>query len=201
MFCSRCRSVLAVLKEPASIYFLSFPIGKELWEAIRCTGCEYCWYRKMVRNTGMLKRHPRLRPGVDVGDPLLEDLSPIPQRFGTAISGKGEYTVTYHSLWWTGEKNPTFVITRDTASFPQRSYGWQEVSASRTDVVSLTTSSPVAGKYCVTLHTPQRMLSMLELVDEDHAEWIGRLFSLWSHKPFYRPNRDMYHPSAPPLFP
>jgi hypothetical protein len=200
MFCPKCNDILAVLRDATPIYILVVPIGQEVWESVRCSGCNWCWYRKVVRNTGFLERNPRCKTGVCVGDPLLEDLSPIPPRFSTSIPAKGEFEVTYRSAWWTGEKRPRIVFSRDTVSFPERSSGWQEVTVKRKEVVSITTST-VAGQFCVTIHTADSIPTILELVDAAHADWIGRVLGLWSLKPFYQPSGGKYRPSAPPLFP
>lgn len=201
MFCPKCNDVLAILRETRKLSILLVPIGQEVWEAVRCSGCNWCWYRKVIRNTGYFERNPRCMPGVCVGEPLLEDLSPIPPRFSTSIPGKGDFEIVYRSAWWTGEKRPRIVFSRDVVSFPERSSGWETVTVRRRDVVSITTSGTPDGLFCVTIHTANTIPNILEMIDADHASWIGKVLSLWSLQPFYQPSGGKYRPSAPPLFP
>jgi hypothetical protein len=201
VFCPKCNDILAILREATPIYILFVPIGQEAWEAVRCSGCGWCWHRKVVRNTGLLERNPRCKVGISVGEPILEDLSPIPPRFSTSIPGKGSFAVVYRTSWWTGEKWPGIVFSRDEVSFPERSCGWQEVVVGREDIVSITTSTTPDRLFCVTIHTDNTIPNILEMVDAAHATWIGKVLSLWSLKPFHQPSGGKFRPSSPPLMP
>jgi hypothetical protein len=200
MFCQKCGGLLAILREPARIYSLFFPLGKEIWEAVRCSECGHCWHRTLVENTGWLKKRPRISPGLAAGEPILDELCPIPKRFTTKMAGPGRVLVTYRYAGWLGEKRPTFLFSSSNVTFRERSSDWQEVGAARSSTESITAQRAEKTRdCCVNLHAGHHLLCLLEMVSEKESDWIGRMVSIWSGIPFHQADGETYWPPLPPV--